>query len=79
MLLGIAVMVVGFLIVWKTDALYEWLGVSDFAERKFGPGGSRFFYKLIGIGVVFVGIFIATNLINSILHGIFSIFTPGLK
>ena len=73
-ILGLIVMVVGFLIVWKTEVVFSWFGVSEFAEKKLGTGGSRFFYKLIGVLVVFMGVFIATNIISSILEGFANIF-----
>ncbi len=68
--LGVIVMVVGFLMVQKTDVVLSWFGEIPFAENKFGPGGSRFFYKLLGILVAFIGIFIATNVISDILESL---------
>lgn len=68
--LGLFVMAIGFLIVKKTEKVYEWFGQIPFAEDKFGTGGSRFFYKLIGILTVFIGIFIATNVISDILESV---------
>ena len=65
--LGLIIMFVGFMIVKRTDRVLEWFGAVDFAEQKFGPGGSRFFYKLIGIATVFLGIAIVSNFINDIL------------
>lgn len=65
--LGLIVMVIGFYMVYKTEKFLEWFGAIPFAEDKFGPGGSRFFYKLLGTGTVFIGIFIATNVISDIL------------
>lgn len=65
--LGLAVMVLGFYMVSKAEKFLDWFGPIPFAENKFGPGGSKFFYKLLGIGTVFLGIFIATNVISDIL------------
>jgi hypothetical protein len=65
--LGLLIMVVGFLIVFKTETVFRWFGEIPFAEAKFGTGGSRFFYKLIGVLVTFIGIFVATNVISDIL------------
>jgi len=61
------VMAVGFLIVLKTETVYSWFGDVDFAEEKIGAGSSRFFYKLIGVLITFIGIFIATNVVSDIL------------
>ncbi|MBI4437537.1 hypothetical protein HY631_01150 [Candidatus Uhrbacteria bacterium] len=65
--LGLIIMVVGFLIVKKTEVFFSWFGEIPFAEKTFGTGGSRFFYKLIGVLVVFIGIAVATNVISDIL------------
>ncbi|TAL50624.1 hypothetical protein EPN81_02385 [Patescibacteria group bacterium] len=73
--LGLAVMVVGFLMVQKTDVVLSWFGRIPFAEEKFGSGGSRFFYKLLGIATTFLGIFIATNVISGILEDLAGILT----
>lgn len=66
--LGLIVMVVGFLMVKNTDVVMSWFGEVPFAEKHFGQGGSYFFYKLIGTLIVFIGIFIATNVISDILN-----------
>ncbi len=74
-LLGLLVMAIGFWMVWKTEIVFSWFGVIPFAEEKFGDGGSRFFYKLLGIGTVFIGMFIATNIISDILLSIAKVLT----
>ena len=63
-------MFIGFMIVKRTDVIHSWLGYNDFAERTFGQGGSYFFYKLIGVLLVFVGIFIATNVASDLLYSL---------
>ncbi|MBI4435342.1 hypothetical protein HY630_01590 [Candidatus Uhrbacteria bacterium] len=73
--LGLAIMVVGFLMVKKTDVVLSWFGQVPFAEAKFGPGGSRFFYKLLGIVITFIGIFVATNVISGILEDLAGLLT----
>ncbi len=65
--LGLLIMLIGFLIVKKTEVFFSWFGEIPFAEKTFGSGGSRFFYKLIGILTTFIGIFVATNVISDIL------------
>lgn len=74
-LLGIIVMVIGFYMVKKTEVFLEWFGSIPFAEDKFGPGGTRFFYKLLGVAITFLGIFIATNVISDVLTSIAKILT----
>lgn len=73
--LGIFIMIIGFLMVKKTEVVLSWFGSVPFAEDKFGPGGSRFFYKLLGIAVTFIGIFVATNVISSILEDLAGLLT----
>jgi len=68
-------MVVGFLMVKKTDVVLSWFGRVPFAEDKFGQGGSRFFYKLLGIAITFIGIFVATNVISGILEDLAGLLT----
>ena len=73
-LLGLAVMVAGYFIVVKSETVFSWFGRIDWAEQKLGSGQSRLFYKLVGIGVAFLGIFIATNIIGDILASFAGIF-----
>ncbi|OGL61690.1 hypothetical protein A2839_04980 [Candidatus Uhrbacteria bacterium RIFCSPHIGHO2_01_FULL_47_10] len=73
--LGFIVMVIGYFIVSKSEKMFEWFGQNEFAEKYIGSGGSRTFYKIIGILVVFVGIFIATNVMSDILGGTAKVLT----
>jgi len=63
--IGLIVIAVGFLMVWKTDVFLDFIGRIEFADRMFGfEGGSRLFFKLIGCLACFIGMLIATNLIQ---------------
>lgn len=73
-LLGLVIMAVGMLIVWKSEMVFGWVGRIPFAESKFGSGGTRTFLKLIGLLVVFIGIFTITNIISDILNSFAGIF-----
>jgi len=73
---GLLVMALGFLLVWKTYILQDFLGQNAWAERKFGPGGTNTFYKLVGVLIAFLGILIATNIISETLNSIISFFVP---
>ncbi len=69
-LIGIAA---GFMLVWKSEWIYQNFGGIAWAEKHFGTeGGSRIFYKLIGIFVILVSILIMTGLIGGIIKAIFS-------
>ena len=72
--LGLVVAFLGFLVVWKTEAVFSWTGAIDFAERRIGFGQTRMFLKLVGLGIAFLGIFIATNIISDLLTSFAHIF-----
>ena len=62
-ILGLVIVAVGFVFVWKTEWFQQNVGSIAWAEDKMGTmGGSRLMYKLIGILVIVIGILIATNL-----------------
>ncbi len=73
-LLGLLVIAVGFFMVWKTVVFQDFFGANAWAERKFGPGGTNTFYKLLGVLVAFLGMLIATNLISEVLQSLVGIF-----
>lgn len=73
-LFGVIIMGVGFLLVKQTEWFFKWTGRILWAERKFGWGGTRFFIKLVGVGVVFIGVFVATNIISDVLTSFAKIF-----
>ncbi len=73
--LGLAIMVIGYFLVAKSEKVFEMLGTNDFAEKYLGFGGTRLFYKLIGVLVVFAGIFVATNVASDILGSLAGVLT----
>lgn len=67
--LGILIVFGGYLIVWKSEWFLRNFGPIPWAEEHFGPeGGSRLFYKLLGIAVIFLGIFVMTGIWNDLLN-----------
>jgi hypothetical protein len=67
---GLLLMIGGFLVTWKAEAMYQSLGPVAWAEEKLGRnGGSRLFYRLLGLGISLVGIMMATNLLESLIFG----------
>ena len=72
--LGIVISVIGFYMVYKTDTFREWFGEIPWAEDHLGPGGTRLFYKILGVLVCTLGIFVVTNIIDGILAGVAGIF-----
>jgi len=68
-LLGIGIIIVGYLMCAKTNWWLEILGPVEWAERTFVSGGTRFFYKLLGIAVILLGFIVLTNLFDIIVGG----------
>ena len=67
----------GFLFIWRTEKFLQNFGTITWAEIKFGPGGSRTFYKLLGVIIIAVGLMLATNLFGGLLMGtVGRLFTP---
>ena len=64
-IVGLVIVVIGFSMVWKTLFYLRIFGRIRFAERYLSTeGGSRIFIKLLGTAAIFLGVFIATNLIQ---------------
>ena|GEM_PF-491337 len=69
-LLGLLLVAAGSVIVIKAEAIYNFFGPVQWAEDKLGSeGGSRLFYKIIGILIIFLGFSVATGLWFDILNG----------
>lgn len=74
-ILGLLIMGTGFMITYKSEWLLHNLGRVNWAEQHLGlEGGTRLFYKLIGIGIIFLGIFIITGIWSDILGGFVKLF-----
>lgn len=76
--IGFLLIIVGFLLVWKTEPVVGFTGLSDWAESHLGTeGGTRLMYKLIGIGFIFLGMLAVTGLYQGFLEGtIGKLFAP---
>ena len=66
--IGLILVIAGFLIVWKTRKILEFVGTSTWAETKIGPGGTNLMYKFIGICIIFMGFMWATDLWGAFLE-----------
>jgi len=72
-LFGIIFIILGLIISIKFEWMLKFFGYNSWAENKLASwGGSRSFYKLLGIALIILGLFIATNLLNEILLSLFS-------
>ncbi len=67
--LGLLIIAVGFFMSWKTEFFYDILGPVDWADRTIGGGGSRVFYKLVGVAIIVLGCIVATNLFEELVGG----------
>ncbi len=69
-LIGLAGIIVGAMVVMKSEWFLSNLGSVQWAEEKLGTeGGSRLFYKLIGLAIIFFGIFVMTGITTDIMNG----------
>ena len=74
-ILGLILMVVGYLVVWKSDWLLRNVGSIPSAEKYLHTeGGSRLMYKLIGIFLLLLGALHATNLLEDAVRGLVRLF-----
>lgn len=67
-LIGSILVVLGAVLVIRTNWFMDFFGSMDFADRYLGGGGSRLMYKLIGILISLIGFMYATNLWNAFLQ-----------
>ncbi|MDO8505104.1 MAG: hypothetical protein Q7S48_00780 [bacterium] len=68
-IIGIAV---GAVIVMYSEKIYNALGSVEWAERKLAAeGGSRLFYKLVGMGIILISFFYMSGILQSIGLAIF--------
>ena len=68
-IVGLLVIALGVLMVYKTGWFLSMIGRIPFAEKLFGGGGTRTFYKLSGVFIAIIGIVVATNLFDEIVGG----------
>ncbi len=66
---GLVIAAIGILITLKAEWIYQNFGGVAWAESKMGTaGGSRTFYKLLGLGITMIGFLIMTNLFGGFLE-----------
>ncbi len=65
-LIGVVIAGVGVFFVIKTATVLDMFGGVDWAERHLG--GSRLFYKLLGIVFILLGLIVATNMWDALLN-----------
>ena len=73
--IGILIIIAGIIVTLKNDWLLRHFGRINWAEDHLGfEGGTRLFYKMLGIIICFLGIFVATGIWNDILGAFTKIF-----
>ncbi|MEK7631785.1 MAG: hypothetical protein AAB445_02875 [Patescibacteria group bacterium] len=72
-LVGIILIGIGFVIVWKAEWLMDNMGRIDWAERHLGSdGGTRAFYKLIGVAIILLSFLLMGGGLGSGLKKVFA-------
>ncbi len=67
---GAVCVLIGVLLVLKTEWFLQNFGTIAWAEQNLGTsGGSRLMYKLLGILAIFIGFLLITNLFQGFLMG----------
>jgi hypothetical protein len=69
-IVGLLVTGLGILCAYKTNWILSAVGQVDWAERTWGPGGSRLFWKLFGVAIIMIGFSILTNLFDGFMTGL---------
>lgn len=73
--IGILVIIIGYLISWKSEWMLRVFGRVAWAEEHLGlEGGTRLFYKFLGIIVILLGIFAITGILTDILNVLAGLF-----
>lgn len=68
-LIGLAITGLGLVMVFKTPWMLALIGRIQFAEKMFGGGGSRVFFKLLGVAIILLGFLVITNLFEPVVGG----------
>lgn len=72
-IIGIIGIAIGAVLVIKTEWFMDFFGRIEWAERHLGTeGGTRLFYKLLGIGTIVISFMLMTGLFQLLLRKIFS-------
>ncbi len=67
---GIVCVLIGSVLILKTEWFLENFGTIGWAEANMGTsGGSRLMYKLIGLVGIFIGFLLVTNMFQGFLMG----------
>jgi len=76
-LFALIVVLLGLVLVIKSEWFMNNFGRIAWAEEHLGGGGSRLMYKLIGLVFIFGAIFAVTGIMEDIVVGIFGGIVPN--
>ena len=65
---------VGFFMIYRTIWFFRMFGRIAWAEDKLGGGGTRFFLKILGLLIIFLGIFTISGIIDDIMGSFANLF-----
>ena len=69
----IILLIFGFIMVWKSNKFLDFFGRVAFADKAFGfYGGTRVFYKLLGVTIIILSTLMVTGVLEKIIVNIFS-------
>jgi len=72
-IVGLVLIVIGGFLIIKTESLISMFGRIAWAEAKLGAeGGTRIFYKLVGMGAIVLAFMIMSGKIFGLLDWIFN-------
>ena len=75
---GAFLFISGIVLILKTQWFLENFGRIPWAEEKLGvEGGTRFFYKILGILMIFFGLTMVFGMFGGIIYFIFDPLIPG--
>ncbi len=78
--IGLIVIAIGFVLVWKADWIVNNFGRNNWAEIHLGSeGGTRIMWKLIGLAVIFLAMLYMFGFIEGVIWAIFSPLFRGAK
>lgn len=67
---GFIAVALGFLVVWKSEWIYQNFGTVDWAELHLS-GGTRLFWKLMGIALIVLSFLVMGGVVQSFLLAVF--------
>ena len=71
-IVGIAVVILGAVMVWKPRWFLDMVGEQEWAYKVFGAGHGTTAYQAIGVILILVGFLIMTDIIQGIVRSIFA-------